>query len=291
MAEKVLGQVGREAARFWPGSLQPATRVVSNCGASVVATMRLSIAIWILVVIAGVATLSVAVRTQWYDQGGDQRRAVIIDQLGLTDPNPGFLRAATLDLTNAGYEVEYVDWRAVSVEFFRRLPERNYSFVIIRSHSAVSPGDAESVGSAEEQDMLSLFTSEPYAEGRYIDDQYARAVNRVRLESPQREQAFFGVTSQFVRDGMDGPLRGADVLLMGCDGMRGLDMALALQDRGAGSVVGWDGPVSARHTDRVTRRLIELVASEEYAIGDATKQAMVEFGPDPEHHSRLVVSP
>jgi hypothetical protein len=241
-----------------------------------------------VVVIVGVAF---SLRFAGLDSGRQERRAIIIDQLGITDPNPGFLRSATRDLLASGFEVEYVEWQAVSVDFFRSLPQNRYSLVIVRSHSAVSPGQPEGPSRDGRHGLLSLFTSERYLEDRHIKEQIGRTVNRVRLQSPQREQAYFGVTSEFVRADMRGRLHGADVVLMGCDGMVGSDMPIALRERGAGTIVGWDGPVTADHTDNVVRRLIELVAREGVETDDAVRQTMSEVGPDPLHESHLVVFP
>src|SRR3990170_2190047 len=42
------------------------------------------------------------------DKTPDTPRAVIVDQLGLTFPNPGFVQRATGLLEQAGYQVDYV---------------------------------------------------------------------------------------------------------------------------------------------------------------------------------------
>ncbi len=44
----------------------------------------------------------------WPAGGSSPPRAAIIDQLALTNPNPGFAADATAELTAAGYAVDYV---------------------------------------------------------------------------------------------------------------------------------------------------------------------------------------
>ena len=60
---------------------------------------------------------------------------------------------------------------------------------------------------------------------------------------------------------MRGDFDGATILIMGCDGLRTPTMPDALLRKGADSVIGWNGLVSAPHTDAAMERLVRhLVA-------------------------------
>src|SRR5690348_4918124 len=66
------------------------------------------------------------------------KRAIIVDQLQATQPNPDFRRQATDQLDAAGYSVDYVSGDQVDVEFFRDLPSKHYDVVLLRVHAGIT---------------------------------------------------------------------------------------------------------------------------------------------------------
>jgi hypothetical protein len=78
---------------------------------------------------------------------------------------------------------------------------------------------------------------------------------------------------------------------MGCDGLRSDAAARAFVDKGAGAVVGWDGAVSAAHTDEATERLLQHLVSEGLTVGEAVAKTEADVGPDPSYGSKLVLYP
>jgi hypothetical protein len=64
-------------------------------------------------------------------------RAAIVDQLGLTQPNPTFVETATDLLEQAGYSVDYYPGEKVTVEFYRTFPAQPNELIILRVHSAL----------------------------------------------------------------------------------------------------------------------------------------------------------
>jgi hypothetical protein len=101
----------------------------------------------------------------------------------------------------------------------------------------------------------------------------------------------FGITSEFVRESMNGSFDDTVVLMMGCQGFINAQGAEAFEDRGASAFIGWDGLVSAQHTDEATLLLLRHLVEEEEEPSDAIDQTMAAVGPDPDYGSRLVARP
>ena len=205
-------------------------------------------------------------------------RAVIVDQLELTAPNPDFAKQATELLEAAGYEVDYVPGAEVTVDYYRELPSKGYEIVLLRAHAAGRELAADDYG-----DDVSLFTSERVSANKYVREQRERLVKGVGFsrEQMERGELYYGIPSSFVRESMQGDFGGATVVLMGCDVLRAQNMAEAFVDRGAGAVVGWDAPVSARHTDLGTLSMLRYLLVDELPVQEAAAAAMAEVGPDP----------
>jgi hypothetical protein len=67
-------------------------------------------------------------------------KAAIVDQGSLAPtsrPNPVFIKKATAILEEAGFSVDYYPGEAVTVEFYRNLPNYGYDFIILRTHSSI----------------------------------------------------------------------------------------------------------------------------------------------------------
>ncbi|MEX0785178.1 MAG: hypothetical protein WD939_00935 [Dehalococcoidia bacterium] len=132
--------------------------------------------------------------------GGDDEpegppKAAIVDQLSLTFPNEDFSSEATGLLEAAGYEVEYIPGEQVTVDFYRTLPQRDYDFVLLRSHA----GRYESNGVQTED--APLFTSEFYSQTRHLDDQRANRLT-ISLYEDERlndDNAYFSIPAEFVQ--------------------------------------------------------------------------------------------
>ena len=87
---------------------------------------------------------------------------------------------------------------------------------------------------------------------------------------------------------MRGGFDGANVVLMGCDVLRGEQLAAAFVDKGAGVVVGWDRPVTAAHTDAATLSLLRRYLVEGQSFEEAAAAASAELGPDPYYEGVLL---
>lgn len=211
-------------------------------------------------------------------------RAAIVDQLSLTAPNPSFAVTARSLLEQAGYAVDYYPGEDVTVDFYRDLPTGDYELLVLRVHSALTRLDHK------ETDDVSLYTNEPYNETKYLDEQAAQRLSIGAYYSGWPGE-YFAVTPVFVRSSMKGEFGDATIIMMGCYGLTSDMMAEAFVGKGAKAVVGWNGLVSARHTDGATERLLQHLLIDGLPMPEAVGQTMAEVGPDPANGSTLLVHP
>lgn len=211
--------------------------------------------------------------------------AVIVDQLSLTFASPEFVEAATTTLERAGYVVDYVPGEEVTVDFYRELPRHGYDVVLLRTHAA------RHVVDGEQTDEARLFTSERYSPQRHVEEQREGRLSISRYDrDPGDPERYFGIPAEFIKLSMQGGFDGATVVLMGCDVLRSEELAAAFVEKGAGAVVGWDGPVTA-HTDGATLSVLEYMLDDDLPIRQAVARTMAEVGPDPYTESELLLYP
>lgn len=212
------------------------------------------------------------------------RRAALVDQLSLTAANPEFVQETTQLLKTNGYEVDYFEGAAVTVDLYRTLPRRGYDLVILRVHSTavISRGD-------EDVTSVSLFTGQAYSRDIYYDEQLQGRVGFAQYTEDGPK--FFGITSDFVRYSMEGKFDDTVILMMGCQGFINDRGAEAFAEKGARTFIGWDGLVSAEHTDQATQELLRHIVAEKADPAEAVSLTMANIGPDPDFGSRLVSRP
>ena len=233
-------------------------------------------------------------RNPWSGGNSDAgpRTAAIVDQLGLTQPNPSFVEEATATLERVGYAVDYYPGEEVTVDFYRDLPRRGYDVIILRVHSGVVSLLDSATGRRIHTEYVSLFTAEPYSSIKYPDE--------IRPRPPEEPAArlgpafyyegsprYFAIMPGFVEHSMKGDFGGATVVMMGCDGLQSQETAEAFLERGASAFVSWNDQVSADHTDAATERLLEKLLVDGLPVKEAVAGTAVEVGADPFYGSEL----
>jgi len=204
--------------------------------------------------------------------GESSLKAVLIDSLSLTDPDPLFISNVTHSLSVAGYSVDYYGPSQVTVDLFRNIALQNYRIVIIRGHTATYQGIPTS---------LSIVTSESYSSLKHV---YEQLIGQVAPAIVRPGNTFFAITPAFIRDAIKGNLRDTLVVQMGCGTLTGnRDIANAFIDKGASAFVGWNNTVSSWYTDFATQK---FVASLEH--GQTVAEAVVSAdGLDPVYGGKL----
>jgi hypothetical protein len=206
---------------------------------------------------------------------GFSYKAAIVDHLSLSQPNQTFVENVTTVLEQAGFTVDYYPGEKVTVEFYRNLPSYGYGLIVFRVHTT---------------QRGAFFTSEPYSISQYVMEQLNDQVWRVSYNEG-KPPLYFGIPSSFVTLCMDGKFSETVVIAMGCDTLRFSDMAKAFIEKGAKVYVGWNGPVSTRHTDHATVQFLEHLIVEKQTINKAVTETMAEVGPDPMCESVLLYYP
>ena len=181
------------------------------------------------------------------------------------------------DLLEAqGIKVDYFLGSEANVEALKKTT-KEYDVWLLRVHSTVH------------NNRVWFFTGEEYDESKYILEQITDDVHRARPSLSSRY--YFAVGSDFVHRFMNDRFSNAVIIVMGCDGFNGDDLAQAFLENGAVAYMSWDGPVSLTHTDNAVIYLLETFVNEKRSLGKALAATMEAIGPDPNYSSRLVLAP
>jgi len=215
-----------------------------------------------------------------------QPKAAIIDHLSFKEEtkNETFVDASRRILEEAGFYVKYYPGEIITVDFYKNLAWQNYSLIVLRAHSAI-------IGNGTE---LGLFTSEIFDKSKYNSTSapYFWDVYHKRLVeayfSEQDPIHYFAIAPGFVEE--YATFKNAIVIMMGCDGLKHNTTAEAFINKGAKVCIGWDGLVSAPHTDHATTCLLQHLAQGK-TIEIAVNETMNEVGPDQEYNSSLKYHP
>jgi hypothetical protein len=204
--------------------------------------------------------------------------AAIIDQLALTHPNATFIENVEKTLTSANFTVDYYNYSQITVDFYRQLPSKRYSLIILRVHSGIG----------QYSGLTSFYTSENYSDWAHYWEQTNKEV--VAVDYVQNGPTYFAITSNFIKT--SDACKNSTVIMMGCDGLNKTDMAEAFVEKGAKVYIGWDGSISPEHTDKATEQLLSNIVSKNQTIGEAIENAMKTVGSDPNYHqSKLTYYP
>lgn len=208
-------------------------------------------------------------------------KAAIVDHLSIAHPNQVFVKKCSAILKEAGYTVDYYKGEDVTVEFYRDLPTYEYDLIIFRVHSTY----------IHKYLSLAFFTSEPYSRQRYVYEQLRNRVARGYIEPyRQGDPQYLVVTDKFVRYSMQGSFKETIIIVMGCSGIKKC-MAKAFLEKGAKAYIGWEGLVTANHTDRTTIRLLKHLLVERQPIASAVGKTMEEVGSKSQYNNTLLFWP
>jgi hypothetical protein len=223
------------------------------------------------------------------------QKAIIIDQLYDDIPHEWFHEQASDLLKNAGYTVDIITTKDVTVDFYKTLPLQNYKIVIVRSHG---------VADTNEQNSVSLFSGERYTTDKYISEQL---FGQVKKGAPLQEvdflangtdsqwvivndtyrtltipaktltssdEEYFLITPIFVDTEMKGQFSNTIIILGGCSTMKTNSMAEALVKRGASLIVGWDDTVGSVENDFAMELLLEKLLVDNMPFEEAVDSTM-----------------
>lgn len=229
---------------------------------------------------------------QNYSNNG-AKKAAILDQLDGDIPNKEFQEKATKYLKDAGYQVELFTTEQLTVDFYKKLPKMNYEFIVVRSHAIGSDGP-----NYFEDEPVSIFTGEKYADNKYIQEQLFGQLGKgapymssqvavsvelsglnetgskeVSVDSSWRlldtTNPYFLVGSKYVDELMEGSFPNSVIVLGGCSTLSNPSLAKSLVNRGASSVVGWDRLIGSVKNDQAMLTFLEGVLVNDMQVSDA----------------------
>ncbi len=175
-------------------------------------------------------------------------------------------------MNKAGYDADYFGGENVTVNFFKELPSRGYSLIILRVHSTAIEGAPE----------VGLFTSEIYDTTKHSNT--PGLLNGVIFGSDTK---YFGIGPEFVEKEMNGRFEGTTFILMGCDGLKHSRLGEAFVKKGARAFISWTGTVDVIHTDIATTHLLHALIQKRNSLREAVIQTNMKIGPDPIFGSML----
>jgi len=218
-------------------------------------------------------------------------KAIIIDQLYDELPNETFHTRATEYLEKAGFKVDIVTTKNVTVDFYKNLPKMNYKYVIVRTHGAENLSD------------VVLFTGERYSEDKYIQEQLFGQVKKaaplfeisykvgsddsskwivvnetdsylITSANPVDDTGneFFAISPELIEHGMNGKFDDTVFILGGCNTLSNPSLAKSLIDRGASVVLGWDNAVSNSDNDNAILFVLSGVFENNLDFNQALKK-------------------
>jgi hypothetical protein len=214
-------------------------------------------------------------------QEPEVRKAALVDQIALTNPDPEFTAQALAYLEEAGFNVDVYKGEEITVDFYRTLPTKGYKLILIRTHSTNILNEKIPGG------PVFLFTSELYDKNKYVKEQLANRIGRARVLYDDNAPLYFAIVSGFVRQDMTGRFDDTLIILGGCQSLATSDLAQAFIDRGAAAVVGWNEWVDLSHNDKAILHLLRGLTTEKLTLEQAVRKTMNEIGPDPTYNSTL----
>ena len=205
--------------------------------------LRLTLSLTILLLVGLSASVLAWQNGLWFTAASPNGlRAVVIDGLSVSYPDPSFTNNVTKTLSSVGYTVDYIGPDKFTVDTLANLPSQGYGLVIIRAHTAHS----------------AIITSEPYTSSKYVLAQLAGHVSPATIGTPVQ---YFAVAAQFISSESHGRFQNSIIVLMGCGDPGDREtFAGAFADRGAGYLIGFDNSVSASYTDSATSTLVSALA-------------------------------
>jgi len=205
----------------------------------------------------------------------DKSKAVLIDGIAFTDPDPEFTRSVEEILSKANITLDIYEGEEVTINLLRKIG--GYGLIILRLHSAID----------EEYRLLYIFSAERFNETGYLEERETE-LTAIREGVPfYGNESYFALRADLLGDLSDKGLNGSIVILMGCNGTNSQQIIDNLFKRGVKAIIAWDGYVDLNYTDEITVELLKAVYEEHINFDEAVKKVMDERGADPTWNSRL----
>lgn len=201
----------------------------------------------------------------------DLPRAVIIDGIALTKPNPQFIQSVNETLRKAGLDVDVYQGKEVTINLLRNIG--GYSLVILRMHSAI-----------DKFGFLYVFSAEKYNETGYSN---LRAYGAVKEAITFENQSYFALRADLLGYMSEKGVNGSTIILMGCNGTNSQYAINKLFKKGVKAIIAWNGYVDLGYSDNITLNLLKDIYEDNMSFQKAVEKIMNEYGSDPKWKSRI----
>lgn len=213
-------------------------------------------------------------------------KALIVDQLSVTNANPAFITAATHILESYGFTVDIQSGANITVDFYNKLPSMGYRFILLRVHSGTLV--SEEGNKVTKSDTTYLFTNENYSTTKYVGDQLADRVSNALMED--NSPLVFAVNSEYIKRAA-GTFNRTFILAMGCESYKYDDLAIAFVEKGAAAYIGWSDIVTLNHVDDVTLDLLNNLFIANMTLSRGISATTNHMGKDPYYDSYMKYYP
>mgnify|MGYP000347783313 CR=1 FL=1 len=207
----------------------------------------------------------------------DSSKAVLIDGIAFTDPNPRFTASIKEILSKANISLDIYEGEEVTIDLLRNIG--GYGLIILRVHSAVD----------ERHGFLYLFSAEKFDSEEY-NLRYSkeeRMSGAVREGRTFKNESYFALRADLLGYLGNRGLNGSIVILMGCNGTGSQQAIDKLFERGVKAIIAWDGYVDLDYTDEIIVELLKAVYRDRMDFPEAVEKVMDDRGADPIWNSRL----
>lgn len=207
----------------------------------------------------------------------DASKAVLIDGIAFTDPNPQFTESVKEILSKANITLDIYEGEEVTIDLLRRIG--GYGLIILRLHSAVD----------EQHGLLYIFSAEKFDSEEYVSgySYEERELGAIREGRTFKNESYFALRADLLGDLGSKGLNGSILILMGCNGTDSQQVINNLFERGVRGIVAWNGYVDLNYTDEIIVELLKVVYESRMDFPEAVRKVMNERGADPFWKSRL----
>ena len=207
----------------------------------------------------------------------DESKAVLVDGIALTDPNPQFTARIEEILAQANITLDIYEGEEVTIDLLRNIG--GYGLIILRVHSAID----------KEHGFLYIFSAEKFDKEEY-NSKYTeeeRISGAVREGITFKNESYFALRADLLGYLGDKGLNGSIIILMGCNGTDSQQAINKLFERGVKAIIAWNGYVDLDYTDETIIELLKEVYENHIDFSRAVEKVMNDKGADPIWKSKL----
>ncbi len=201
------------------------------------------------------------------------KKAIILDVLSLDFPNNTFIRKVKNILSSSNFTVDIYRSKEVSLDFFNKLPSKDYDLIIFRTHGG------------RIKQPIGLFIGT----GLFIQP-CSKEDYRVELESGylligrptfSANKLYCVIPPHYITDKLEGSFKQAIIIVMACYTAEDDVLARAFFRKGAYAYIGFSGKVTPNYVDAFVTEFLEQLYVKKLSVSIAFEKTVEMLGDDP----------